>query len=572
MAGQLRKRGPDKRAHQGKLCMNACAIALAFASWTLSASAQDTVLVLPTGSAELDPQAFAPAARALRARLATRARVLSASDADLLLGQRHSVEPREVAPDELQSLETCAQEAQEHVVYGRRAEAEATISRCIELGGRALGNLHGESDAERLIFDSCLYRVQILLHAEERDAARNEAIRCRRLAPFAEASRENHPPWVRDLVTEVDAELQRRGSGTLHVEEAGGARCTVVANGRMVGASPVDLRDLPQGPYNIALDCSHARSRVHRVQLDQENRTVVIDLELDAAIRTTPELMLSYPSRALEEQRRARDAQALGTAFGTREVYLVTGADDGVRVDALETYSGTVVASAWLSAASVQAAEADPLWEQAVTRLASRESFDFRVDPPEARAPWAPNAPETPVDVEVDAGPIDATTGWILGVTSAVALAASTIFVGLSWATDDLEPTGLEGAHIGLAFGGGALLAAALPLLLEDGHLAWLWSGLGAAAGIALVAVGIYAISTPDLTYEQCAEPAPAPCRLVVTGMESDHEIGWSLVGASLPLFSLAITELVFALDSNVTVTPAVAQDGAHLHLRGTFQ
>jgi hypothetical protein len=572
MAGQLRKRGSDKRAHQGKLCMNACAITLVLVSWTASASAQDTVLVLPTGSTELEPQALAPAARALRARLANRARVLSASDADLLLGQRHSVEPRAVAPDELQSLETCAQEAQEHVVYGRRAEAEATISRCIDLGGRALGNLHGESDAERLIFDSCLYRVQILLHAEERDAARNEAIRCRRLAPFAEASRENHPPWVRDLMAEVDADLQRRGSGTLHVEEAGGARCTVVANGRMVGASPVDLRDLPQGPYNIALDCSHARSRVHRVQLDQNDRTVVIDLALDAAIRTAPELMLLYPSRALEEQRRARDAQALGTAFGTREVYLVTGADNGVRVDALEIYSGNVVASAWLSAASVQAAEADPLWEQAVARLSSRESFDFRVDPPQARAAWRPNTSETPIDIETDAsGPIDSTTGWILGLTGAAALAGSAIFVGLSWAAD-LQPTALEGAHIGLAFGGGAMLAAALPLLLEDGDLAWMWASLGAAAGVTLVAFGIYAISTPDLTYEQCAQPAPAPCRLVVTGEESDHEIGWSLVGASLPLFSLAITELVFALDSNVTVTPVVAQDGAHLHFQGTFQ
>lgn len=564
---QLARGHPDN----ARISMKLSGLIAVIALLPSPAEAQEAILVLATGTQATDPQSFSLAARAVRARLAARnVRAYTADEARALVAERHSVEPRAVAPDELRSLETCAREAQEHVVYGRRAEAETTISRCIGLGAQALGNLHGEAERERFVFDSCLYRVQLLIHAEENESARAETVRCRRLAPFAEASSRNHPVWVREMVAEVDAELRTRAAGTVRIDEARGQRCTVVANGRTVGTSPVELESLPAGRYNVALECSHARSRVHRVEVAQDDRSVTIDLDFDAALHTEPELMLLYPTSAIEQVRRASDAQGLGAALGAIRVYLVSAESGGVRLDALEIYSGHVLASAWLSSASVQAADYDPLWDAALASLESGRSYDFRVEPPEERRAWRPN--ERAIDREVGAsGASSPALGWSLAGAGGLAFIAAAVFVGLSYGSDDLYPTGLEAAHVGLGFGGGALVAAALPFLLEDGDLAWLWSALGAAVGLGLAGVGAYFVSTPDLEFQECADPPPAACVLVTTQVQSDHEIGWTLIGASLPFVSLAVTELVFALESPVTVATSFERDAAHFELLGTF-
>jgi hypothetical protein len=229
-----------------------------------------------------------------------------------------------------------------------------------------------------------------------------------------------------------------------------------------------------------------------------------------------------------------------------------------------------VLASAWLSSASVQAADYDPLWDRALASLESGRSYDFRVEPPEERRAWRPN--EGADDVAV--GESDARSpalGWSLAGAGGLAFIGAAIFVGLSYGSAELEPTELEAAHVGLGFGGGALVAAGLPFLLEDGELAWLWSALGAAAGLSIAGSGAYFVSTPDLEFQECADPPPAACVLVTTQVRSDHEIGWTLIGASLPFLSLAVTELVFALDSPVTVATSFERDAAHFELRGTF-
>ncbi|MEI8254225.1 MAG: PEGA domain-containing protein [Deltaproteobacteria bacterium] len=137
-------------------------------------------------------------------------------------------------------------------------------------------------------------------------------------------------PTVQQLYASAVAGLPR---GALSVDSAPPG-CTVIRDGRPVGAAPVELQDLAQGRHRIQVQCGGSSSLVHPVDVVARTRaTLVIDTTLDAALAlaaSTP--ALRYPSLALARPRLASDLALLGRAVGARRACAVIASEDRVVV------------------------------------------------------------------------------------------------------------------------------------------------------------------------------------------------------------------------------------------------
>ncbi len=137
-------------------------------------------------------------------------------------------------------------------------------------------------------------------------------------------------PAVQQLYAAAVASLPR---GALSVDSAPPG-CTVIRDGRPVGAAPVELQDLAQGRHRIQVQCGGTASLVHPVDVVARTRaTLVIDTTLDAALaQSTATPALRYPSLALSRPRLASDLALLGRAVGARRAFAVIPSEDRVVV------------------------------------------------------------------------------------------------------------------------------------------------------------------------------------------------------------------------------------------------
>jgi hypothetical protein len=299
--------------------------------------------------------------------------------------QRGSTAPLMVAHGDLDALARDAQMALYHVASGLPSKARSDVERALARADKVLESLNREAIAAQQLLDACLYLVRAHLQDRNRDAAREQALECRRLVPDVEPDGTMHPPDVIGVLAEAAAALRQREPGSLRVESQPQG-CAVFLNGRHLGTAPLELPQLSPGEYRVQAECEEGRAgRVHRVTVASSRLVMRIDTRLDAAVQTSLDLSLRYEGAEPQRQRAYGDALEVTRALGVAEVMLVLPVADAhgattdvVQVDRIRVRDGALLAAVRLRIDAAGAVESAAL-AAAVASLRNGLQLDHTV-------------------------------------------------------------------------------------------------------------------------------------------------------------------------------------------------
>jgi hypothetical protein len=312
-------------------------------------------------------------------------RIMAPDRARTRFEQRGSTAPLMVSHNDLDALARDAQMALYHVASGLPGRARQDVERALARADKVLESLNRESLAAQQLLDACLYLVRAHLQSNERQAAREQALECRRLVPDIEPDGTMHPPDVIGILAEAEAELRQREPGSLRVESEPDG-CAVYVNGRHLGEAPLELPQLSPGAYRVQAECDEGRAgRVHRVAIASTRVVKRIDTRFDAAVQTSLDVALHYDSADLQQSHAYDDAVEVGRIVGATDVFLVLPlidlqgkATDVVQIDRVQVLDAKLLAAVRLRVDAAGAIDAAAL-AGAVTDLRSGQQHD-RVD------------------------------------------------------------------------------------------------------------------------------------------------------------------------------------------------
>lgn len=203
-----------------------------------------------------------------------------------------------------------------------------------------------------------LFLAHAYLRLGEKTQAAELVGEAMRSFPDRELSLVHHGPDLVGLYREVRAALGTSEPGGLLVTTVP-TGCMVFVNERYVGLAPARLAGLLPGRYRVFIQRPGTPGRLHWVQVGAGESTLALDHRLDRALRTTPEVLLLYPSQeALAAQSRPHVLE-LGRKLQVDEVLLLgLGTYQGRRViegTLLSVASGAVLRSAMLALEPVPA-------------------------------------------------------------------------------------------------------------------------------------------------------------------------------------------------------------------------
>ena len=279
------------------------------------------VVVVPFGAPALDDAITASST--LEAELSrTTSTLISLHDARDRFTARSR--PPQVASDsDLDLLARAARDAIEHVAFGRTSAAQKSVREVIARAELTLESLNRETATARQILDTCLSLVRSTLQSDKRDAALEQATRCRRLVPDLAPSEEAHPANVVGVLAEADNLLRRMRIGNLTVLSTPESNCSVYLNGRHLGTTPFRLDRAAAGDYRVQVECGQRNGRVHVVQLGDVPARIVVDTQFDRAVGSDPRLSLHYEGADAARAQALSHAVQLGRAVGASDVLLV---------------------------------------------------------------------------------------------------------------------------------------------------------------------------------------------------------------------------------------------------------
>ncbi|HMI93190.1 MAG TPA: PEGA domain-containing protein, partial [Polyangiales bacterium] len=257
-----------------------------------------------------------------------------------------------VSHGDIDALARDAQMALYHVASGLPSRARADVERALARADKVLESLNRESLAAQQLLDACLYLVRAHLQDGKRQAAREQALECRRLVPDIEPDGTMHPPDVMGVLAEAEAELRQREPGSLRVESAPDA-CAVYVNGRHLGHAPLELPQLSPGEYRVQAECEEGvAGRVHRVAIGNRRIVKRIDTRFDAAVQTSLDIALRYDTVDAQREHAHSDALELARIVGVSAVVLVLPVLDAsasdthtVQVERIDTQNGALAAA-----------------------------------------------------------------------------------------------------------------------------------------------------------------------------------------------------------------------------------
>ncbi len=601
-----------------------------------AAADSDEWLVLPVtvaGDAAGTPSSRHAAQLLARRLTADGARVMAPDRARASFEQRGSTAPLMIGHGDLDALARDAQMALYHVASGLPSKARADVERALARADKVLESLNREAVAAQQLLDACLYLVRAHLQDKNRDAAREQALECRRLVPDVEPDGTMHPPDVIGVLAEAEAALRQREPGSLRVESEPEG-CAVFLNGRRLGTAPLELPQLSPGEYRVQAECEEGRAgRVHRVTVASSRVVMHIDTGLDAAVQTSLDLSLRYDGAEPQRQRVYGDALEIARALGVAEVLLVLpvasaeGAlTDVVQVDRIRARDGSLLAAARLRVDSAGAIESGTLTAAlaslregaqrdhtaaATTPIADIEAPARILKPREASVEAAQaravltatraassstdtNASAAVVDSErgsdYDASAADApptTVGAVLGITGGVGMLAGLGLFGyqlsleLDYSSQKDEgdvvayrttKTNLESVELVplIVTGSGALLlTASLPWLLPESPELPVLALVSGIAGGALAITGGVLLAVGSGCNEFDIE---GRC----TDILATTRLGGILLETALPLGAVPVVYLLRGDGSGearaaLGVVPAPDQHGVLLRIQGVM-
>ncbi len=509
---------------------------------------------------------------------------------------RAQAQSRPPASPDNSDLDVLAREAHaalEHTAFGRSAAAQRSVQEVLSRAERALENLNRETKTARHVLDACLALVRNALARDERRDALAEAMRCRRLVPDVSPSEMLHPASVIGVLAEADDQLRRMRIGRLTVESKPDSGCATYVNGRHLGVTPFRLDRAAAGEYRVQVECGRAQGRVHMVQLGDDPVDLLVDAELDRALRSGARLALIYESE--KDRKRLVEAHGALVAKSVRadEAILVSVQGGEAHLTRVAAIDGRVLGRArfqWLTVQGADAPElqsaldamfqgrmdtvAAPAVASAVapgrqeSALAGQPAVEEHVQAPlsagtEEARPVRPRDPASRTrKLRIASGSLAAAGVALLAVGIASEIKRENTDVDISEQltasmTDELELLRLQSDYdrsaglrwIGLA--GGALMTAAVPLMRVDVKegVPW-WSYAIGAGGVGLAAWGAVELSRNG----QCELYLEDAC---IKGRETLGR-GALALAAAAPLLSFPITHLIaWGLSKNESNTQA---------------
>lgn len=357
-------------------CASALSVLLiALFAWPCAAQPLGRLVVIPIATPDLALSSRI-AARLEPAFAAQRVTPLSLHEArDRFLVRSRA--PQSPTESDVGALARAAQDAVEHVAFGRVAAAQASVREVIMRAEQTLESLNRETATARSILDACLSLVRSTLATHNREGALEQAMRCRRLVPDLVPSEKAHPANVIGVLAEADDLLRRMRIGRLSVKSAPESGCAVYVNGRHLGTTPFELDRAAAGDYRVQVECAPRPGRVHLVQLGDEPVELVVDTALDRAVTSEPRLALRYESEQAAREQAITHAAAIGRELDVDDVVLVHATAADATLLRVRVKQRRLVGSVAL-----------PLQEQRVQSAALQEAVEALA---EARllAPWS---------------------------------------------------------------------------------------------------------------------------------------------------------------------------------------
>jgi len=515
-----------------------------------------------------------------QALAAQRARHLDLVDAITRLHQRVSRRTSEFKPEDMTTLQRCAEDALDHVANGRRAATERTVTSCLDYAKERIDRLSQNEDLARKINDVCLYLVRDLHHANQLKAAETQAAECLRLVPKGVFSDGLHPPWIRDVYTKVKTEYEKDRTPSLKIR-TNENNCKVRLNGRIIGHTPFDLSAYPHGMYLVQLECAQGRtSRVHRAEATPQGPTLAIDMRFDRALRSEEQVELVFAQTSDAQRHAFSDAVRLGAAMALQEVWLLTReADKSLRIDVIAidkvAKNSKVVNSAWIPESGLETLNP---YEVAATALLKHTSIDLRTGATGSKVETTTgnyNVTSFLPTVEGRAGNDTKRPKWwpwLLAGTGAAGLGAGWLLYSVRALDDSYNYGDSMKLYTWLPAGVGAaaLTTSLVWLLPEEDGIPW-WSWVSGGVGLGLVAWGITQVAHHN-DRRSCEPTSTNSCAEFVVG----DVPGGLLWITSVPLLSVPIIYGVRSLmndksDKHTSFSVSVMPSAAQVFWSGAF-
>lgn len=571
--------------------MVATVVALSFGCLA-NAQAQSTDwIVLPTTSEENAPW-MEPTVRDVgRALRRHGVGVWSPGAAVVAFEHRGSAAPKAVSESQIEAWAAQSQQALRRLANGEYATAVAEFKQVQQFSSGVLETLNRDPQRAKTVLDNCLYLMRALTHSDEPGRANRQAEECVRLVPSMEPTWDMHPPSVAELY-QAAAQPGPRHASSLLVESEPRA-CELRLNGVLFGPTPVEVANLYPGKYRVQVECDpDSQARVHVVDIPKGATSVFVFDRFDRAVRTSPGLHLQYDVRP-DADRLARDAREVGRILPAVTVVTASVSD---AADVLELRA-------------VTAAQAEPLRVRipieptgpepatvfsATSALLSGECRDFteevpfeidcrtgkRIAPPHGSSRVKTKAARVrPPRPQFLSGIALASVGTA-SLVSSYALLVARRSAGDDWiaSTNSLSAQD-KWLHLGTGLTitgpvGGALLAAAMPLVLpyqaKTPWWSWLSGALGLAAAAGSIASGVIAPAKPP-TSCTLSGPDPAPC--VNRGRDIDRAV--VLAATAAPLLTMPLVYLLrrdkARLRAELAPRVSFSRQGGTLGIHGSF-
>ena len=287
---------------------------------------------------------------------------------------------------------------------GKFAEATADLGQARETLGRAIESFEEERQAAETLFRAHLY-LAFTLRAKGGDSmpqaveAMKEAIRT---FPHLEPAFSEYGPENIRFYKDIRAQMDRGARGRLRVTTPG-EQASVYLNGRLVGVTPLDAKDLYAGRYRMHLRQGGETSRVRIVEIEGGDKEMEVDFSFDRALRTDEGAALVYASVAERRAHLARHGAALARATGVQNVIVYWTGDGKIQLAQVDRIGNVRIAQTTREAAP----------QTAVALAEGRIGELFKAELPHGKRVWT----------------------WVAGGVTAAALITGVIY-GLAYNSD----------------------------------------------------------------------------------------------------------------------------------------
>lgn len=257
-------------------------------------------LVVPHGPGATEAsmgETLATLSRALRAK---GTEVWSLEEASARFESKGSRPPRRLTAAELQSFGHESSAGASAIGYAEYEQALKHLDEAMGLARLAVETLNRERDRARQTLDTCLHSVRVFVDTKRPGEARERARECRTLVPRGSPSSGLHPPWVLEILQDVDGS-RKTVPGAIRIDSEPSG-CVARVNGLAMGTTPIEVQRLLPGEYQVQVECDLEQwGRAHVTKVGATRESVYVDARFDRVVESRPWLSL-------------RDANATSTA------------------------------------------------------------------------------------------------------------------------------------------------------------------------------------------------------------------------------------------------------------------